>query len=216
MSIGSAPVAGVTDGEQSALSGAERLARSVRAVCDSVVRLPAGAHSAAFADRLDAVTREMHLYVRDSSVPWFYDDPRTTRRSREKLARMAQDRDELSDFNPMMPPMKISVTDTGIEGTVVVGPAFTGPPGMVHGGTHSKILDHMMGMLVATTGNPAVTARLEVDFVRGAPIGTELALSARIERIAGRKIDVEGTISLNGEVCSRGRALFVVVPRPEL
>ncbi|MGL3150356.1 PaaI family thioesterase [Microbacterium sp. A82] len=193
------------------LLAAKELATAVRALCDRVIRLPASARTARIAARIEELTAEMERHVRASEVPWYYDDPRTTRRVVDRMRRLGDGRDELSDFNPMMPPLRIRVENGRLAGRVLIGPAFTGPPGLVHGGTQATMLDHIMGMLVAGIGTPAVTGRIEVDYRRGAPIGAELELAAEIESIDGRKIRVRGTISHAGEVCAVGQALFIAV-----
>lgn len=206
--------AAAPEAENDQLRAAQDLARAVRALCDRVIRFPAGESTAAMAARLEELTDEMERHVRASEVPWYYDDPRTTRRVDGRMRRLGEHPDELSDFNPMMPPLRVRVGDGRLTGQVVVGPAFTGPPGHVHGGTQATMLDHIMGLLVASTDRPAVTGRLEVDYRRGAPIGSELELSAEIQSVEGRKVRVHGRISHGGEVCAVGHALFVVVSRP--
>lgn len=196
--------------EHAQLKAARDLARAVRGLADTVIRMPAGPATAGFAANIDALVDGESAALRDSWVPWYYDDPRTTRR-RDRQKEGVGTGDELSDFNPMIPPMRLRVHEDVLSGSVVVGPAFTGPPGLVHGGTQSTMLDHTMGLLVAGTGRTAVTARLEVDFRRGAPVGSELELTARIESIEGRKVRVQGEIRFGGETCAHGRALFVVV-----
>ena len=209
--VGSADAATQPDAADAELVAAKELARAVRELCDRVIRLPAGASTAGVAARVEELAAEIAHEVRASEVPWYYDDPRTTRRAADRMRRLGEGRDELSDFNPMMPPLRIRAEGEGLTAQVVVGPAFTGPPGLVHGGTQATMLDHIMGMLVARTGTPAVTGRLEVDYRRGAPIGAELALAAEIEGVDGRKIRVRGTISHAGEVCAVGQALFIAV-----
>lgn len=210
----SAAGASDTGAQDEQLRAAQDLARAVRTLCDRVIRFPAGENTAAMAARLEELTDEMERHVCASDVPWYYDDPRTTRRVHERWRRFDEGHDELSDFNPMMPPLRVRVRGGRLAGTVVVGPAFTGPPGLVHGGTQATMLDHIMGLLVASTGQPAVTGRLEVDYRRGAPIGAELELAAEIDSVEGRKIRVQGRISSAGELCTVGHALFIVVPYP--
>lgn len=191
------------------LSGAQALARAVRALCDDAVRMPAGEYSGEFARRVRALSLEMQGHQRPSIVPWFYDDERTSRASALRRGESLQDKDELSDFNPVAPPVRLRVTADEARGTVVIGPAFTGPPGLVHGGTVATILDHAMGLLVSASARPSVTARLEIDYRGGAPIGQELQICARITRRDGRKTWVEAEIRSGDELCSRGLGLFV-------
>ncbi|KRA24710.1 hypothetical protein ASD65_09985 [Microbacterium sp. Root61] len=188
------------------LRGAQALARAVRVLSDDVIRMPAGTYSEEFARRVQEISLEMQEHLRPSIIPWFYDDPRTARGRGESL----RNKDELSDFNPVVPPIRLTLEDGEAHGTVVVGPAFTGPPGRVHGGTVATILDHAMGLLVSATARPSVTARLEIDYRGGAPIGQELQISARIKSADGRKTWVEAEIRVGDILCSRGLGLFIV------
>ncbi len=54
-----------------------------------------------------------------------------------------------------------------------------------------------------------LTASLQVDYLRPTPIGVPLEVRARIEEVKGRKVTVTATVSVNGEVCARGRVVAV-------
>jgi predicted thioesterase len=62
---------------------------------------------------------------------------------------------------------------------------------------------------------PAVTARLETDFLSPVPIGTELHIAAEITGQQGRKVysSAEGRIGApDGPLAVKASALFVIVP----
>ena len=62
---------------------------------------------------------------------------------------------------------------------------------------------------------PAVTARLETDFLRPVPMGSTLHISARITGQVSRKVycEAEGRLnSVDGELAVKAAALFVIVP----
>jgi predicted thioesterase len=62
---------------------------------------------------------------------------------------------------------------------------------------------------------PAVTGRLEVDYVTPVPVGRTVVIDARCTGVDGRKVYVEGVgriDSPDGDVCIRGAGLFVAVP----
>ncbi len=50
-----------------------------------------------------------------------------------------------------------------------------GAPGLAHGGLLSLAFDEALGKLMWLIRSPAVTGRLETDFMKPVPIGTTLA-----------------------------------------
>ncbi len=90
-----------------------------------------------------------------------------------------------------------------------------GAPGLAHGGLLSLAFDEALGKLMWLLRAPAVTARLETDFIKPVPIGTRLHISARISGQVSRKVytSAEGRLdSPEGEIAVRASALFVIVP----
>jgi acyl-coenzyme A thioesterase PaaI-like protein len=90
-----------------------------------------------------------------------------------------------------------------------------GAPGLAHGGLLSLAFDEALGKLMWLLRAPAVTARLETDFLRPVPIGTTLHISARITGQVGRKVYsvAEGRLNTpDGEIAVRAASLFVIVP----
>lgn len=90
-----------------------------------------------------------------------------------------------------------------------------GAPGLAHGGLLSLAFDEALGKLMWLLRAPAVTARLETDFLRPVPIGTTLHITARITGQKGRKVYsvAEGRIKGDdGNIAVRAAALFVIVP----
>jgi acyl-coenzyme A thioesterase PaaI-like protein len=90
-----------------------------------------------------------------------------------------------------------------------------GAPGLAHGGLLSLAFDEGLGKLMWLLRSPAVTARLETDFLLPVPIGTTLFISARIVGQQGRKVYsvAEGRIGgVDGPIATRAASLFVIVP----
>jgi acyl-coenzyme A thioesterase PaaI-like protein len=90
-----------------------------------------------------------------------------------------------------------------------------GAPGLAHGGLLSLGMDEALGKLMWLLRAPAVTARLETDFLRPIPMGSTIYISARITGQVSRKVycEAEGRLnSLEGEIAVRAAALFVIVP----
>jgi acyl-coenzyme A thioesterase PaaI-like protein len=90
-----------------------------------------------------------------------------------------------------------------------------GAPGLAHGGLLSLAFDEALGKLMWLLRAPAVTARLETDFLKPVPMGTTLHISAEITGQVSRKVycSAVGRIgSPEGEIAVRASALFVIVP----
>lgn len=90
-----------------------------------------------------------------------------------------------------------------------------GAPGLAHGGLLSLAFDEALGKLMWLLRAPAVTARLETDFLLPVPIGTTLFITARITGQEGRKVysEAEGRINgADGAIAVRAASLFVIVP----
>jgi acyl-coenzyme A thioesterase PaaI-like protein len=90
-----------------------------------------------------------------------------------------------------------------------------GAPGLAHGGLLSLAFDEALGKLMWLLRAPAVTARLETDFLRPVPMGSVLYISASITGQLGRKVYSEAIGRLDGpdgEIAVRAASLFVIVP----
>ena len=90
-----------------------------------------------------------------------------------------------------------------------------GAPGLAHGGLLSLAFDEALGKLMWLLRAPAVTARLETDFLRPVPMGSTLHISARITGQVSRKVycEADGRLnSVDGELAVKAAALFVIVP----
>jgi acyl-coenzyme A thioesterase PaaI-like protein len=90
-----------------------------------------------------------------------------------------------------------------------------GAPGLAHGGLLSVAFDEAMGFVLVLLRRPAVTGRLETDYLRPVPVGATLHIEAECVGVAGRKIYTRGEGRLDapdGPVAVRSTGLFVAVP----
>ena len=90
-----------------------------------------------------------------------------------------------------------------------------GAAGLAHGGLLSLAFDEALGKLMWLIRAPAVTARLETDFLKPVPMGTTLHITARITGQVNRKVytAAEGRLGgPDGEIAVKAAALFVIVP----
>jgi hypothetical protein len=110
-------------------------------------------------------------------------------------------------------------TTTGDGPTILaqftVTDAHQGAPGLAHGGLLACAFDEALGSAVGNLlRRPAVTGKLETEFVRPVPVGSTLHIVARLDGVSGRKIFASAQGRLGeptGPVAVRARALFVEV-----
>eukprot|EP01100_Stratorugosa_tubuloviscum_P009781 TRINITY_DN4117_c2_g1_i2.p1 TRINITY_DN4117_c2_g1~~TRINITY_DN4117_c2_g1_i2.p1 ORF type:complete len:203 (+),score=76.33 TRINITY_DN4117_c2_g1_i2:98-706(+) len=75
------------------------------------------------------------------------------------------------------------------------GEPAQGPPGGVHGGALSMVLDTCMGILCYSVKQSlSVTLKLEISYVSFVPIGNFLVFTSNIEKQEGRKIWTKCTV----------------------
>lgn len=75
-----------------------------------------------------------------------------------------------------------------VRAETTVGQTFEGPPGHVHGGISSAILDEAMGNACFKNGYFCVSATQTTDWHRPTPLNTKLILEAYIDKVKGSKI----------------------------
>ena len=102
-----------------------------------------------------------------------------------------------------------------LTGSFTVTENHQGAPGLAHGGLLSLAFDEALGKLMWLIRTPAVTGRLETDFLLPVPMGRTLYIDAKITGQAGRKIytEAEGRLdSPTGEIAVKAAALYIAVP----
>jgi acyl-coenzyme A thioesterase PaaI-like protein len=109
--------------------------------------------------------------------------------------------------------------DVRVISEFVVTEAHEGAPGLAHGGVLSAALDETQATLLWVLRMPAVTARLETDFLAPVPVGAIVRIEASCLGLADRKIytSAEGRLvaahgASDGVLAMRSAALFVTVP----
>ena len=102
-----------------------------------------------------------------------------------------------------------------ITAEFVVSENHQGAPGLAHGGLLSLAFDEALGKLMWLLRAPAVTARLETDFMKPVPMGSKLFITAEITGQVNRKVYCSAVGRLNspdGDIAVRAAALYVIVP----
>ncbi|WP_370289404.1 PaaI family thioesterase [Nocardioides sp.] len=118
--------------------------------------------------------------------------------------------------NAVAPPLTIVHPDAGSDpgapsyAEVVLGAAYEGPPGMVHGGVSALLLDQIMGETASGFRRLTMTGTLTLRYRSPLPLGP-VRLEARIVREDGRKVTVEATIGPHDPAAAPGAARTVAV-----
>ncbi len=112
--------------------------------------------------------------------------------------------------NPIAPPMIVHHDDDGrVWSEFVLGSAYEGPPGLVHGGVSALLLDQILGE-AASEGmtKPRFTGTLTVKYLRGTPLGP-LRAEAVVERAEGVKTYAHGSISDAAGITVEAEGVFI-------
>lgn len=112
--------------------------------------------------------------------------------------------------NPIAPPVVVQHDGDGrCHSEFVLGTAYEGPPGLVHGGVSALVLDHMLGEAASDGLSKArFTGTISVKYLRGTPLGP-LRCDAWIDHAQGVKVFAKGTISDAEGVTVQADGVFI-------
>jgi len=114
------------------------------------------------------------------------------------------------EFNPIAPPLRITVRDGHAVGTVTLGRQHTGPPGVAHGGSLASLCDQMVAAAGWCAGVAGVTKWLRVEFRKPVPLGVELRLEASSIVLDARRTRAEVSVFAGEVLCVWADAETVV------
>ena len=101
-----------------------------------------------------------------------------------------------------------------IVGRFVLGQRYQGGGGFAHGGIIAMLLDEAMGKVCRFREVRAVTAELNVEYLKPVSVEKEIIVEAHETEQKGRNLFQVGEIrNPEGDVLARGRARFVVISR---
>jgi acyl-coenzyme A thioesterase PaaI-like protein len=191
------------------MAAVTELGTALRELVDASVltTLPADQLRAAAADAR-AVTARLAAAQRPVTQLPVLDDPLVFRRVYNPVSGVG---------SALAPPVRIRRVEGGVVGEALLGPAYEGPPGYVHGGMSSLLMDQLLGSAAIAAGLWGMTVRLEVDYRRPVPLSTPLTMRAQVTEAAGRKCVVTGTIATAAapdRTLVEARGVFVM-PREE-
>jgi len=114
-------------------------------------------------------------------------------------------------FSPLAPPIRCERHDGGVRGHGLLGAAYEGPPGCVHGGVIAGLFDELLGVANIVAGVGAMTGTLTVVYRSPTPLYTELRLAARTLGVDGRKVRTVGTLHVGDRLCAEAEGVFILV-----
>ena len=115
-------------------------------------------------------------------------------------------------LNPLAAPVHYREIGTGtVDATVTFGIAYQGPPGYVHGAFIAGVFDDVLGAANMASGNPGMTVKLEVRYLRPTPLNTPLRVVAQHLSREGRRILASATMLAGDEVTAEAEGVFAEI-----
>jgi acyl-coenzyme A thioesterase PaaI-like protein len=112
-------------------------------------------------------------------------------------------------LNPMAVPAVWARDGDGARGTLRLPAAYNGPTGFVHGGIIAEVFDEVLGTLAVMHGVAGFTGTLTVRYRSPTPILVDLDLTARVDRVEGRKAFLVGELHHEGRLCAEAEGIFI-------
>ncbi|KRB77677.1 thioesterase [Nocardioides sp. Root190] len=112
--------------------------------------------------------------------------------------------------NPIAPPLAVRSDPSGrAETDFHCGAPYEGPPGLVHGGVVSLLLDQVLGHAVGAAGRPGMTGTLTIVYRQGTPLG-DLRIEAWIDREEGIKTWAKAHVIGPNGVTAEAEGVFIL------
>jgi len=114
-------------------------------------------------------------------------------------------------YSPLAPPIRCELHGETVVGRGLLGAAYEGPPGCVHGGIIAGLFDELLGVANIASGVGAMTGTLTIVYRSPTPLYTELRLEGRTLGIDGRKVRTAGTLHAGDRLCAEADGVFILV-----
>lgn len=103
-------------------------------------------------------------------------------------------------------------TSRRIVGRFVLGERYQGGGGFAHGGIIATLLDEAMGKVCRFSEARAVTAELNVQYLKPVSVTEEIVVEGREMEQKGRNLFMSGEIrNVAGDILAKGTGRFVVI-----
>lgn len=111
--------------------------------------------------------------------------------------------------NPIAPQLAwVNEGPDGVEATIRLGEHYQGPPGRVHGGVISWIMDSVLSRAMHASMKLGVTGTLNIRYMASTPVDTDLVCRGKLASIDGRKMFIEGGIFVGDEQTVHAEGVF--------
>ena len=99
-----------------------------------------------------------------------------------------------------------------IIGRFRLGAEYQGAFGIIHGGVIAVVLDEVMGKVCRFRGVRAVTAEMNVEYLKPIWVDTDLVVEGYEKEMEGRNLHLIGEIKdASGKMLARSRGRFVMI-----
>jgi uncharacterized protein (TIGR00369 family) len=99
-----------------------------------------------------------------------------------------------------------------IIGRFRLGAEYQGAFGIIHGGVIAVVLDEVMGKVCRFRGVRAVTAEMNIEYLKPVWVDTDLVAEGYEKEMTGRNLHLVGEIQdASGKVLARSRGRFVIL-----
>ena len=179
----------------------EPLAESVRALVDATIRTEADATAVAEAKRdIDSVVARL----RSRQIEGAFGVRHTPSGQSIGWGNAV-----IGIRNALAPPVLTRRDENGrISAQFVLGAAYEGPPGHVHGGVSAMVLDHLLGEAASPDRKPRFTGSITVRYLRATPLGPVRAEAIRT-RTDGVKTYCSGHIADAEGITVEAEGVFI-------
>lgn len=106
------------------------------------------------------------------------------------------------------PPVELAIDGNRLTADVRFGPAWEGPPDLVHGGYLAAGFDMVLSALASHVCGHTVTRRLQVRYLKPTFQASALRYECEASEPEGRLIELRGVLLADGQVTMRASAQF--------
>lgn len=109
------------------------------------------------------------------------------------------------------PPLDLAFEGDVLVARIAFGPAWEGPPDLVHGGYLAAGFDMVLSTMAHHVLGHAVTRRLHVRYLKPTFLGAALRYEVEAEPPVGRLLELRGRLYADGALTMRASAQFAAM-----